>query len=54
MTAVAFISRIAYRAEGPLQDVRRLIGFIVFVCLFVLYLVLSALTEMGTRWPWRR
>ncbi len=27
--------------------------FLVGVAVLVLYLIWSALTEMGTRWPWR-
>jgi hypothetical protein len=31
-----------------------LLPFLATVGLFILYLVWSAATEMGTRWPWRR
>lgn len=29
-------------------------GFLAFFGLLAIYLVFSALTEMGTRWPWNR
>lgn len=31
-----------------------LAGFLAFFSLLTLYLLVSALTEMGTRWPWNR
>jgi hypothetical protein len=31
-----------------------LLPFLLGVSLLVLYLVWSAATEMGTRWPWRK
>ncbi|MEB3312451.1 MAG: hypothetical protein VKJ02_19665 [Snowella sp.] len=31
-----------------------LLPFLAGVALLVLYLVFSAMTEMGTRWPWKK
>jgi hypothetical protein len=31
-----------------------LIPFLIGVGILVIYLIFSALTEMGTRWPWKK
>jgi len=28
--------------------------FLLSIAVFILYLVFSAMTEMGTKWPWRK
>jgi hypothetical protein len=31
-----------------------LLPFVAGISLLVLYLIFSAMTEMGTRWPWKK
>jgi hypothetical protein len=31
-----------------------LLPFLIGIMILVLYLVFSAMTEMGTRWPWQK
>jgi hypothetical protein len=41
--------------KGVSNDMKEdLLPFLAGVGLLVLYLVFSAMTEMGTRWPWKK
>ena len=46
-------SKAQFFVFGPARKIRDTNPFLLGVGLLIAYLIFSAMTEMGTRWPWK-